>query len=325
MEKDDKNVSEKLLESAKDIYQGSYINDLIQPAKDRLSHPLIFSFICSFLIVNWELVLFFLFSTDIIESKIDKFYLHYNRPKDLLVKPVMVALVYTIGFPYITNWIKLALLNSRSENFKIQKEALGPEFDYKSEHALKTKALQESIAESANLALLNRKIDTLEKSNMAKDIQFNEQKTLLEKTLLELRESQNINSDLNLTLQNKQTELEEKLRKNNLSLGEIKNNINSSFNRIFNKLYDKSKFEKDLFQDSFTFEKELDPKQISAFINFMKDRMKYFGIFTNEVIYKTQEGIVEFEVFINYPDLIKNQNTIDSLKKMFSNTEFKVD
>jgi len=81
-----------------------------------------------------------------------------------------------LGFPHVTNWFKRALLSSKKEDYKLQKDALIPEFDFKIEEAKKTKELQQTIAETEDISLLNKKVEDLEKSNMTKDVQFLEQK-----------------------------------------------------------------------------------------------------------------------------------------------------
>jgi len=54
----------------------------------------------------------------------------------------------------------------------------------------------------------------------------------------------------------------------------------------------------------------------------MKDRMKYFGIFTNEILYDIQNnGTVKFDIYINYPNFSKNEASIQALKKMFLETK----
>lgn len=312
----------EILESAKNVYGEIHVKEFSKPLKDRISHPLIFSFICTFVVINWDFILYLIFSSDIIEAKIDKFYLHHNDFKNLFVKPAFIAIIYVLGFPYISNLINRALVKAKEEDYILQKEALTPEYKYKMEEANKAKALQLLIAENTDIALINKRVAELEDVNKSQEIQFQEQKAILEKTMKELQDQHNIRAALQFEIQKKDTDHENELQRIKLQHGSESNEFNRKFIDIFNKLYDKSRFSPDLFQDNFSFEKAMESNMIEGFISFMKDRMKYFGIFTSEIIpEKFPNGRVKFLVYLNYSDLNKKDATKKSLIKMFEEIE----
>jgi len=71
--------------------------------KQRFSHPLFFSLLISFVVFNWRPISIFIFSKQPVESVINHLYTYDN--KWAVVSPVLAALIYTLAFPFIKNWI----------------------------------------------------------------------------------------------------------------------------------------------------------------------------------------------------------------------------
>jgi hypothetical protein len=108
------------------------LKDVFSNVKDRLSNPLIFSFIISWLIYNWEITVALLWY--------DKFQIQAEGCKSIFefiqnkldnkfwstILPLIVALIYTLGFPYLKGLInilnKIALNFTKKNEMKYVKE-----------------------------------------------------------------------------------------------------------------------------------------------------------------------------------------------------------
>lgn len=310
------NTTDKLIQSAKEYYDGSLIKEVSQPVTERLKNPFIFSFIITFVIVNWDIILYFIFSKDIIEFKIGHFYTHYASFTNQLFKPLLASVLYTIGSPYILNYVSII-------NFDAKSKLLKPSNNYKLLEAKSERDLQNEIAVVTGLALDNKRNDELEKLVKLKEIELSEKQSLIDKTIVQLQEATRSLNEKELQIEEIKAENIERIRQLREELGNESNNFSTNFIKIFNELYNPDKFNPDLFQDSFTFKKTIKPEMIDGFINFMKDRMKYFGLFTVDI--KTNNisnSETEFTVFFHYPNFKVNENTKNTLIKMF--TEVKI-
>lgn len=87
------------------------ILDFLKELKARASNPLISSFIISWLFVNWRILIGLIFYTneqlkiDGYKSKIELIYLNYTRT-NYLILPVILALAYTVLFPFVKNYVQ---------------------------------------------------------------------------------------------------------------------------------------------------------------------------------------------------------------------------
>jgi hypothetical protein len=98
------------------------IKDFLKEFKDRLTSPLFGSFIFAWIIINWRVPIALLFYKqnemllDRHRSFIGMIEDYYHVGKFFLF-PLIVALFYTFGYPWVRNWIKeyLAQLNRDSD------------------------------------------------------------------------------------------------------------------------------------------------------------------------------------------------------------------
>ena len=99
------------------------LNDFLKELKMRLSNPLIFSYLFSWIFINWQVTIALLFykmdelSKDGYSSYTDVIRKNFNGWKYYVI-PAAVAVFYTFGFPFIRSWIKQfqAWLNGRTDN-----------------------------------------------------------------------------------------------------------------------------------------------------------------------------------------------------------------
>ncbi|NQD71458.1 hypothetical protein HP439_12060 [Sphingobacterium shayense] len=103
-------------EISKTVYNkvGDAIDVVIKPLNERMSNPLIGSFVISWTILNWKPILFLIFSSQSIENKIklitsefypNQFlYLEYSWYM-YLIFPLILSIIYTLGTPRLENFI----------------------------------------------------------------------------------------------------------------------------------------------------------------------------------------------------------------------------
>ena len=98
------------------------LNDFFKELKLRLSNPLIFSYLFSWIFINWQVTITLLFykmdelSKDSYTSYTDVIRKNYDGWKYYVI-PAAVAVFYTFGFPFIRAWIKRfqVWLNNRTD------------------------------------------------------------------------------------------------------------------------------------------------------------------------------------------------------------------
>lgn len=109
-----------------------YIDKLILPITDRLKHPIVTSFIISWIFFNWK-VLFIIFSSKTIDLKINRISDYLNFFESLLL-PLIAALIYCIALPFFSNWVEKLLIkinrNKIENEYDIKDFSITKEFDF---------------------------------------------------------------------------------------------------------------------------------------------------------------------------------------------------
>ncbi len=123
------------------------IKDLIDTSKERLKTPISGAFIWSFLIYNWRPVTVLLFSKISVEDRIYIIDQEYCNVW-VIVAPIFIALIYTIGVPFIMMIIDRTLVYVKKERLKKIYTTKGDEVDFKI--TLASKILDLKNAESGN-------------------------------------------------------------------------------------------------------------------------------------------------------------------------------
>jgi hypothetical protein len=146
------------------------LSETFENIKERFSNPLIFSFIVSWLICNWQITLTLAWH-DLDEVKLMGFNNTYQFLRFQLCHnhdykhPILIAIIYTIALPYLRNFIRL--INASSEllgnkwTLLINKGASVP-FEEYYKLDLKTKERENTLSEMIQSAgKLNHEINTL--------------------------------------------------------------------------------------------------------------------------------------------------------------------
>ena len=96
------------------------VKDFFKDLRERVTSPVFGSFIISWLVCNWDLVILILFNnSDTLKQ--DRFSLIYLSFKThsiyhLLIFPLLGCTLYILGYPYLKNWIKKYNAKKKAEN-----------------------------------------------------------------------------------------------------------------------------------------------------------------------------------------------------------------
>lgn len=137
------------------------VNDIFNNLKDRFSNPLIFSFVCSWLVINWRITIALLWYDakqfenggkttvfDFISSKINS--------DDSLWHPLFFALCYTFLIPIIKNLIKAfySWSNKWGDNWNLKildggNISINKYLKLRADHEKRTKILEDVISKES--------------------------------------------------------------------------------------------------------------------------------------------------------------------------------
>ncbi|MEJ1237459.1 hypothetical protein WBG78_04995 [Chryseolinea sp. T2] len=148
------------------------LKELFSSLKERLSSPFIFSFVLSWLIINWRVTVSLLWYDK--EQWKDKSLLTFieghNNACDFFWYPLLWALIYTFAYPFITMlWNALqTFVTTRTENWQlsISKEAKVPMSKFieeRTKYSEKAADLDKVIAEEK---VTRTKLETAEQNNL---------------------------------------------------------------------------------------------------------------------------------------------------------------
>ena len=148
------------------------VSEIFHSTKDSISKksesPLVGAFITAWVILNWQPILYFIFLDQDISAKISKV-LSYKSWLDQLVYPIIIAIFYVLGLPYIQNLLLLLLKKSESFQRKfildIKRQLLDEEhyqrldeINKKIELEMKEKSLREESTNNAQISDLKEQI-----------------------------------------------------------------------------------------------------------------------------------------------------------------------
>ena len=148
------------------------LKDILNNIKDRFTNPLIFSFLCSWLIVNWRITLSLLwYDTEQIKrvgaSSIYKFIEWNINSKDCLWTPLGFAVLYTLAAPVIKNLVSAfyewCMRWGSNWNLRISKGIKIPFDKYlklKADYEKRSQILEEEITKESELTQKYQTINT---------------------------------------------------------------------------------------------------------------------------------------------------------------------
>jgi hypothetical protein len=138
------------------------VNDILNNIKERFSNPLIFSFICSWLIINWQITVGLIwYDTDQIEKEGNVSIFQFIQSKininDSLWHPLAIAICYTIFIPVIKNLIRAfyAWTSKWGENWNLKildggQISINKYLKLRADHQERSKILEEVISSESS-------------------------------------------------------------------------------------------------------------------------------------------------------------------------------
>lgn len=142
---------------------GKFTDLVTEPVKQRISHPLIGSFVISWVFINWRPILYLLFAREDIKERINfinrMFY--ETRLEDLLyyfILPLFFAFFYTLGLKWIDNCVDYLNLKPNKNKNKYQSELKINAISNEILIVNKQVELENAKAENRPIKVLNEKI-----------------------------------------------------------------------------------------------------------------------------------------------------------------------
>lgn len=141
----------------------------INPINQRLSNPLIGSFGLSWIILNWQPLVFLLFSKKVIEDKLAYIQDHFYGSQwsgslswlMYIIFPLLISLLYAIGLPRIENALEAFNLKPRENKMSRIHQLNIKEYDSRIEYAKKQAEIENVKADYMAVEELNQKINLL--------------------------------------------------------------------------------------------------------------------------------------------------------------------
>lgn len=148
------------------------LQSLFSTSKERISNPLIGTFIFSWVAFNWKSILFLFFSSKTIEDKISFIELNFSSLNNLLLLPLVVMVIYILIIPYLNLAFEYLLEFSRVRRNKISISKLKQGIENKKELAIEEIKLEEAQTEFKERKNHNKLIEDLQRSIQDKDEQL---------------------------------------------------------------------------------------------------------------------------------------------------------
>lgn len=214
---------------------GDSANIIIEPAKQRMSNPIIGSFVITFFALNWKPIVFLLLSSKTIEEKLDYFKVEFYGEKwwglnsycMYLVFPLLITIIYIVIIPIAIEWIDKKLQYTKVN--RLRRENI---INYKKHRGQESIAWAQFKTEEARTGFEDRNKLTkdLEKFKNELAAEKEDAKKLTETFLKQTADFTDIkNRNKELTIERDSYKREsENLSKTNLSNDNIINDLNTS-------------------------------------------------------------------------------------------------
>ncbi len=142
--------------------------ELIKNVRERAKSPLISSYIISFVLFNWKIFGILLFSEKIIEKKISFVEYFYLNKSSYLI-PLLMALFYVVGIPYLNLVIRVMLEYYDKKSKKHTRVNVTDELRHKVEVAELEATIQERRNAKKELEQLRNEAESLRQENQMKN------------------------------------------------------------------------------------------------------------------------------------------------------------
>ena len=271
-----------------------FLKDIKDSAQERVKTPITGAFTLSFLIYNWRPIVILIFSDTPISKRIKEINGDYSSWKNI-VFPILIALFYTVGIPYIMQGLE-KIYSSALKGRRREK------IDQKVHNLIEYKRVLTLERENNEIRSSNRDTDKLINDNKFLEAQIED----LNQTVMALHEdieSSKVNhhreisniSEMHGELVIEKVSLEAKIEDLNIALKESNDNFTNSISlqQSINKSLKDTISQQQRFLDSLELQLELmsSNENIENFINkFGIDFRSRFLEFVNVNVFGTKFG-----------------------------------
>lgn len=180
------------------------IKSLLDSSKERIKTPIVGGFMIAFFFFNWRVLAVLFFSNATVEDRIIVINYEYLRVMDY-VWPFIIAIVYSIGVPYLMKWIDDRLVGVKNARRKQIYETKDNTLELKIQLADKELALQDKLSRNKDSQEMLEQIKSLQDLN-------SELKSSNDMQIIDLTEKLKQSNNIISELREKKNEIESKYK-----------------------------------------------------------------------------------------------------------------
>lgn len=185
------------------------LQSIFSTSKERISNPIIGTFLISWTAFNWKPIIFIFTSNQIIEDKINYIDSNFSSINNFLLFPLITVLIYILIIPYLNLLFEYLLEFSRIKRNFISISKQKQIIENKKELAIEEIKLEEAQTEFKERKNQNKLIEDLHKSIQAKEEQLLIERDRFNDLNKKIKEE---SSYLNKRFQEDKTEFDVKMR-----------------------------------------------------------------------------------------------------------------
>lgn len=175
------------------------LNTIFATSKERVSNPIIGTFIISWIAFNWKPIIFIIISNQKIEEKIAYIDLNFSNIGNILVFPLLAVILYVLVVPYINLLFEYLLEFSRIKRNMISIAKQKQLIENKKQLAIEEIRLEEAKTDFRERKNHNELVESLQKQLVEKDNQIT----------AEIEKSESLLADVRHQLQRTTRQIEE--------------------------------------------------------------------------------------------------------------------
>jgi hypothetical protein len=202
-----------------------FLQNIFKSTEERIKNPFIGAFMTSWILFNWKPILFVIFSSKIIEDKINFIDENFVATNHLLWYPLCAAIFYVLVLPYISLLFDILLKYSLLKRNDIVVNKQKQNIENQKQLAIEEIKLEEAKTDFRERNTHNKLVEELQKRN--KDLEFEVQN---EKEL-----NRSMVDELKSELTNRERMTHEELRNFEKRYSESRKEISDLNNKLFKK------------------------------------------------------------------------------------------
>lgn len=202
-----------------------FLQNIFKTTEERIKNPFIGAFISSWILFNWKPILFIIFSSKIIEDKINFIENNFVATNHILWYPLIAAIFYVLILPYISLLFDILLKYSLLKRNDIVVSKQKQNIENKKHLAIEEIKLEEAKTDFRERNTHNKLVEELQKRNEDLEIEVQNEKELNRSMVDELKSE----------LTNRERMTHDELRNFEKRYIETRKEINELNNKLFEK------------------------------------------------------------------------------------------